>query len=309
MADKRIDAIDEAALHWFVRRRAGNFSAAERHQFDDWMASDPAHQAAFATLESTWARLDEIATLVPRPVVASRRHTNPLLPLGGALLAAAAFAVFFLLPREDVQRTVEAAPGQHRQITFADGTYLALDADSVARVNDTLPPRIELLKGSIYLDVSTASSGQLQVHVGKTRIRDIGTRFSVSFRSDLGQVSVADGQVELQDDKHTVTLFPGHGANFGPQGIASEYTVASDDIAPWRNGQWRFAATPLTELVDELARQQRIRLDIPDTTIAALTVSGNFPISQPDRVLWAITQVHGLKLDRITERHYRLHKD
>jgi ferric-dicitrate binding protein FerR (iron transport regulator) len=50
----------------------------------------------------------------------------------------------------------------------------------------------------------------------------------------------------------------------------------------------------------------RIRLDIPDPKVAALTVSGGVPISEPDRVLWAVAQVHGLKLDRLDERHYRL---
>lgn len=311
--------IDDEALRWFVRSRAGDFSPAERQRRDAWLAADPAHQAAYDALATTWNQFDDIAALlpeqvraIPRPAplrlaVAPRRLPR-LLPFGGALVAAAALAFIFLMPREEVLHTVETQPGQHRQLAFADGTRLSLDADSVARVSDNLPPRIELLRGQLYLDVNHASSGRLEVRAGTTRIRDIGTRFTVSLRNGQGRVAVAEGQVEVKDAQRLLMLFAGRGADFGPQGIVGERAIADADIAPWRNGQWRFAATPLTELADELARQQRIRLDIPDPKVAALTVSGSFPISEPDRVLWAVAQVHGLKLDKLDERHYRLRK-
>lgn len=314
--DEKIAAIDDEALRWFVRSRADDFAAEERRRLDAWLAEAPAHRAAFAALDDTWTRLDGIAPLLPervrplsRPVPRRPAFGLPrLLPLGGAMIAAAVLAFVFLMPHEEVLRAIESPPGQHRQLTLADGTRLALDADSVARVGDALPPRIELVKGSIYLDVGRESSGRLEVRAGTTRIRDIGTRFAVSLRAGNGKVAVAEGQVEIQDGQHLLLLVAGRGADFGPQGITAEHAVAEADIAPWRNGQWRFAATPLAELAGELARQQQIRLDIPDAKVAALTVSGSFPISEPDRVLWAVAQVHGLKLDRLDERHYRLRK-
>lgn len=308
--------IDEEALGWFVRSRAGDFSADERQRRDAWLAADPAHRSAFGALGSVWEQLDDIAAILPARVRAIPRSAPRrsafrwlrLLPLGGALATATILAFVFLLPGDEILRSIEAPLGQHRQLTFADGTHLSLDADSVVRVSDSLPPRIELVKGKLYLDVAHPSSGQLEVRAGTTRIRDIGTRFAISLRDGLGQVSVAEGQVEIKDEQRLLVLFAGRGADFGPQGIVGERAIADADIAPWRNGQWRFVATPLSELIDELARQHRIRLDIPDPRVAALTVSGSFPISEPDRVLWAVAQVHNLKLDRIDERHYRLRK-
>jgi len=311
--------IDDEALRWFVRSRAGDFSAEERSHRDAWLAADSAHQAAYDALGATWDQLDDIAALLPeqvraiprpaplRPAVA-RWRLPCLLPFGGALVAAVALAFVFLMPREEVLRTIESQPGLHRQLALADGTRLLLDADSIARVSDSLPPRIELLKGQIYLDVAHPSSGQIEVRAGTARIRDIGTRFAVSLRNGQGHVAVAEGQVEIDDGQHLLMLFAGRGADFGPQGVIGERAIADADIAPWRNGQWRFTATPLAAVADELARQQRIRLDLPDPKVAALTVSGSFPISEPDRVLWAVAQVHNLKLDKLGERHYRLRK-
>lgn len=315
MREKNKTAEGEA-LQWFVRCQASDFSATERQRLDAWLDDDPAHRSAFDALAGVWAKLDDIAPLLPAQVrriprsvpCRSGSRWQHLLSWGGGLAMVALVAFVFLLPMEESLRTIESLPGQHLQLTLADGTHLSLDANSAARVSGALPPRIELLKGKLYLEVAPASSGQLEVRAGATRIRDIGTRFAVNLRDGQGQVAVAEGQVEIKDEQRLLMLFAGRGADFGPQGIIGERAISDPDIAPWRNGRWRFSATPLTELVDELAHQQGIRLDIPDSKVAALTVSGSFPISEPDRVLWAVAQVHGLKLERIAERHYRLRK-
>ena len=72
--------------------------------------------------------------------------------------------------------------------------------------------------------------------------------------------------------------------------------MLADAVAPWREQRWRFEATPLSVLAAEMVRQQRIRVDIADPAVAALTVSGSFGFDEPERVLWAAAQVHGLKL-------------
>ncbi|WP_306607811.1 FecR domain-containing protein [Azonexus sp.] len=315
MRDKYKTAEDEA-LQWFIRSQASDFSATEREHLDAWLADDTAHRDAFDALGGVWARLDELGPLLPEqarriPRASPRLSQYPwqrLRSWSGALAMATVVAFVFLLPQEESLRTIESLPGQHRQVTLADGTHLALDADSTVRVSDALPPRIELLKGKLYLEVAPASSGQLEVRAGAARIRDIGTRFAVNLRDGRGQVAVAEGQVEIKDDQRLLMLLAGRGADFGPQGLTGERAIPDPDIAPWRDGRWRFSATPLLELGNELAHQHRIRLDIPDPRIAALTVSGSFPISEPDRVLWAVAQVHALKLERIAERHYRLRK-
>jgi len=59
-------------------------------------------------------------------------------------------------------------------------------------------------------------------------------------------------------------------------------------------------------LAAEMARQQSIRVDIADPAVAALTVSGSFGFHEPERVLWAAAQVHGLRLQRLGEHHFSL---
>ena len=72
-------------------------------------------------------------------------------------------------------------------ITATPDIDISLDADSSVTVSNTEPPRIELLRGNAYFDVRNDGAGKLQVKVGTTYIRDIGTRFSVSKSADRGQ--------------------------------------------------------------------------------------------------------------------------
>ncbi len=303
----------DEALRWFVRTRASDFSDAESQELNRWLSADPANRQAFADLRSTWRELDGIKAHLPhRKVCAKSAAIRPrrpawLLPLGSAL-ASAALLVAVLVPHEDVILSFDAPPGEHREITLADGSQLALDADSKVTVTESIPPRIILLQGSAYIDVNDKSSGQLEVRVGATRIRDIGTHFSVSRRADRGSVAVAEGQVEVMLDQRLVMVTAGHGVDFDANGIVAESVIAANDVAPWRLGLWHFNATPLAEVAGELARQQRIQLDFPDAKVAALTVSGSFPIREPDKVLWAVAQVHALKLKRLGDRHYELRR-
>jgi ferric-dicitrate binding protein FerR (iron transport regulator) len=281
-----------------------------------WLAADPAHRVEYERLRDTWGKLDGLAphlnALRQPATLAAQRPARPVLPrrswmfpaLAGALTAMIVAAWFF--PRPVQTQRYETTPGQHLTVAVAEGIEAVLDADSALSVARSDPPRVELLRGNAYFSVNRQGSGGLEVVAGQTRIRDIGTRFAVAVREQGGHVAVAEGVVEIQAGDTHRTAAAGLRVDFDGAGITGEKYLAAEDVAPWRNGQWRFAATPLAEIASEMARQQRIRLDIADPEVAALTVSGNFDIQEPDRVLWAIAQVHALKTHRVGERHYQL---
>lgn len=307
----------QQALHWFVRSRAPDFSGAERQRMEAWLDADAAHRAEYERLRDTWGKLDGLAphleALRPAapPSLADMRSIRPALPRRGWIFPALACAMAvmvmaaWLFPRQVETLHYQTTPGQHLTVAVAEGIEAVLDADSAISVARSEPPRIELLRGDVYFAVDRAGGG-LEVMAGQTRIRDIGTRFAVAVREHGGHVAVAEGMVEIQAGGTHRTAAAGLRVDFDGTGITGEKHLAAEDVAPWRDGQWRFAATPLAEIAAEMARQQGIRLDIPDPRVAALTVSGNFDIKEPGRVLWAIAQVHGLKTQRVGERHFQL---
>lgn len=306
----------QQALHWFVRARAPDFSDAERQRMEAWLAADSAHRAEYERLCDTWGKLDGLAahldalrqpaTLAAlRPALPATPRRNWMFPALACAMAVMVMAAW-LFPRQVEILHYQTMPGQHLSVAVAEGIEAVLDADSALSVARSDPPRVELLRGNAYFAVNRQGSGGLEVMAGQTRIRDIGTRFAVAVREHGGHVAVAEGVVEIQSGGTHRTAAAGLRVDFDGTGITGEKYLAAEDVAPWRNGQWRFAATPLAEIAMEMARQQRVRLDIPDPEVAALTVSGNFDIQEPDRVLWAIAQVHGLKTYRVGERHFQL---
>jgi len=130
-------------------------------------------------------------------------------------------------------RLHETGPGQHLTIKATPDISISLDADSAITVVNSQPPRIELLRGNAYFDVTSKDADKLEVKVGEARIKDIGTRFSVKMQPDGGSVAVADGQVEIHVATGTYLVSARERADFDGTRITGHRLIAEADIAPW----------------------------------------------------------------------------
>lgn len=310
MSPSSAESVADEALRRFVRARADDFAAEERTELENWLAADAVHRREYQRLHDTWDALDGLAGHLPQTgdakAAVAARFVRPARWLwAGGLAAACAAVLAFVLPGAAVQH-YETRPGEHATVTLAGGIAVALDADSAMDVVTSRPIRVELRRGNIHVDVPAGTGTGLEVAVGTVRIRDIGTRFAVAATGAGGRVAVAEGLVEIRAGADTLVLGSGRRAEFVAEGILSDRLLATSDIAPWLRGQWHFEATPLAELAKEAAREQRIRVDIDDPGVAALKISGRFDMQEPERMLWAVSQVHGLKLRRLGERHFSL---
>ena len=297
--------VEAEALRRYVRARAADCSAAERRGLDEWLAADSRHRDAYERLELTWRALDALAD----HACLRRRRYLPVFSFGwraglaaGLACALATLLVVFGGLRWGSQH-YETVAGEHRRLVLADGSEVVLNANSAIDVVPGETQRIDLLRGDIYIAVSPAATGRLEVRAAGARIRDIGTRFAAALTARGGSVAVEAGEVEVEAGSARARLGVGRGADFAADHIEARPVAA---VAPWRDGHWRFQATPLTELATELARQQSILLDLPDAAVGNLTISGSFDIAAPESVLWAVSQVHGLRLTQLSERHYAL---
>jgi transmembrane sensor len=311
----RPSAVEDEALRRYVRARAPDFGAAERRDLDAWLAADARHREEYARLDETWRQLDGLAEHMHglRPATARVKHSSRSPPhwlVGGLVSAGLAFALFLAIqPEPAAPRHFATTVAQHRVVKLPEGIEVTLNADTEIDVLDGKAPRIDLTRGDIYVDVATGGSQRLEVRAGGASIRDIGTRFSVAVADQGGSVVVEQGQVELRAGPAYLMVHAGRGVDFDAAGGVRERQVPENAVAPWRGHRWQFKATSLAILVREMARQQRIQVDIPEPAVAALTVSGSFGFEEPERVLWAAAQVHGLALRRLGERHFQLGHD
>ncbi len=131
-------------------------------------------------------------------------------------------------------RLHETGPGQRLAVKATPDISINLDADSTVTVANSQPPRIELLRGNAYFDVTSKDADKLEVRIGAVRIKDIGTRFSVRMRPDGGSVAVADGQVEIHVATGTYLVSARERADFDSTRVTRHRIIAEADVAPWR---------------------------------------------------------------------------
>lgn len=134
-------------------------------------------------------------------------------------------------------RIHETAPAERLMVMVTPDIDISLDGDSMVTITNTLPPRIELLRGSAYFDVRGNEPDKLQIKVGTAYIRDIGTRFSVSVQANGGTVAVENGQIEIQVGSGKYLIGAYERADFNSSSVTGQRVIAGADIAPWRRGQ------------------------------------------------------------------------
>lgn len=297
----------ESALHWFVRSQAENFSPEEKHSLETWLKASSEHRRCLQELEQTWKTLDLLQER--RHEMPFARQQSPVRPRWvwvSTLLASGCTALYFLwlLPAEEPH--YETPPQERKTVTLPGGITVAMNADSAFAVRQRQPLQIELKRGDIYLEVPPDSSGQVEVQMGNIHIQDLGTRFTVQTSAAGGNIAVAEGAVEVTGAGRERRLTAGHSLHFSDGKFLEEQAIRQADVAPWRHGEWLLQKMPVSDMAREITRQTGIRVDLPDSSVSTLTVSGRFSMAQADQMLWAVAQVHGLRLKRFDAHHYAL---
>lgn len=204
-----------------------------------------------------------------------------------------------------------AERAQRKTITLPDGTLLALDADTQARVTLYRDRReVRLVEGQILFAVAADSSKPFHVLAGPARVSVVGTRFSVRYRSEgmdagLVKIAVEKGHVRVsglpvgasEPAATPVDLLAGQGLSVAADGaLGAVAAVAPSGIALWRKGLVRFENTPLADALRELERYGPTRLVIRNPAVAALPIGGSYPVDHPAEFARMVTQILPVKL-------------
>lgn len=117
---------------------------------------------------------------------------------------------------------------------LAPGIDMALDTRSSVAVKESEPLQVELLKGNVYFDIQKHATNQLEVKVGNTIIRDVGTRFRVQLHKDgTGHIAVTDGHIKIHvpsGNVYQINAF--EQAEFDDKGISKHRLLTERDIEP-----------------------------------------------------------------------------
>jgi transmembrane sensor len=287
---------DEQAIRWLVLLRSGTAAGFDRENFENWSRQSEENRLAFAQAEALWHQLDCL-----QPVYEQRHRRRCAAPIwkrtAWAGLAAFALAAVFVgvlhggeIPRltSEVMATAKA---ERKDVVLKDGTVIHMNADTAVVAETALwTRRYRLERGEAVFDVVHNSHRPFEVIVAKAVIHDLGTRFDVRHGKDGSRLSVFEGSVDLtaSDGVHRRVVAAGQEVHFDGSGISPSSPTDERLLTAWRNGRFRFADSPLEDVVEQLNRYRSNRIVIRDTAIADLRVSGSFDIGNVDGVLHAL---------------------
>ncbi len=308
-------AVLRRAADWQARLKAPDCSAADRDAFERWCAADPVHIEIWlevAALDEAAASLGETPAIAAaiRParrgaVHARDRHRwrSGVSIAAAAMLMLAVGLIGWLHPFGGVDTAEFAtAVGEQRALTLADGTQVRLDTDTALGFRvDGAQRVLEVRRGRVDLVVA-ADERPFEVHAGRGRLRDIGTRFQVERRDPQVTVAVLEGAVgvRLTDDTAAETaLAPGQRVGYGERGpLAQVESFDLEQAQAWTRGELIFSNRRLDEVLTEINRYTATPLRLADPAIGAVRISGVFRPADTDALLAALDAGWSLRARR-----------
>lgn len=304
-APNNLEALEEAA-EWLVRWSEGELDASERAAWEHWKGSSPQREQAWARAQLLQSRMGGLPpalalAVLDRPHSPQRRAAMLKLAVLMALLPAG-WGGWELSRRQQWSADYRSAVGERRELTLADGTRVTLNTDSAIDVlYDANQRLVRLRAGEIMVqtapDVSSLARPFL-VSTAQGRMQALGTRFSVRELNARTHLAVLEGAVKvvLADNRQAQPLVINAGQRtefsaqtFGDVGPAERYAGA------WTQGMLMADKLRLADFAAELSRYRRgvVRCD---PAIAALPVSGAYPVSDTQRSLNMLAQTYGIKV-------------
>ena len=272
MANHRL--IEERAAAWLVKRNSGDWTANDEADLGNWLAQKTSHRVAFLRLEVQQSLAFDAASPDRKP---RARAWYPA--VAAVLVVAIGVGVAFWLMRPPVQADVYATQvGGLETVTLRDGSGVTLN--TATRIQFELRAherRIELRSGEAYFTVSKDPQRPFVVEVGDKRVVALGTQFAVRREGTEVRVVVTEGSVNLQGDRSERLEFGSVARTRGPDIlIRKEREDDLQALVGWRDGRLTFRDTTLAEAVAELNRYNVRQIEIGDSQVGALRVSGTF---------------------------------
>jgi transmembrane sensor len=294
MSRKTAREIDAEAADWTACADRGPLSAEQEQAFQVWAAQDARCLGAFGRMRALALSTERARALGPdfNPAdFAPSRSRRDVLRVGSAIAATAlvgAIGGWQLLSRQGRFRT---GKGEVKVVALQDGSVVTLNTASEIRVrfSDRLRS-VELVRGEALFDVAKNRARPFVVAAGDTRVRVVGTSFSVRHIDTAPvQVLVREGIVEVfkptQVETQPVRIF----ANTRAVAPTDNADIAARPIPAaelhremaWQVGQLAFEGQTLAEAAAEFSRYSDTRIIIEDPELAHEEIAGLFRANDP----------------------------
>lgn len=314
------EVVEQAAC-WMATFQSGEATADDESACARWRAAHPAHELAWQRMQGLEVQLrgglrQLSPTVARRTLQDARQRTRrgalrSLAGLGAvAITGGGAWMLADPLPFAQLTADHATRTGERRSIVLPDGTRVTLNTATAIDVHFSAALRQILLRAG-EIEIITGQDPQrrpIEVATRLGRIMPLGTRFTVrDVDADAGQahdnavlVSVTEGAVSIAPRLGTTAprLPAGQQTRFTSTAVEPPQAIDAASAA-WLDDMIVADRTPLPRFIAELGRYRRGVLRC-DPALAALTVSGAFPLQDNDAVLVLLQEALPVRVRSLT---------
>ncbi|MCB5190987.1 FecR domain-containing protein [Methylobacillus arboreus] len=193
--------------------------------------------------------------------------------------------------------TLTTVVGEQRQHRLIDGSTVALNTNTVLKVEQRLRSRQLVLKqGEAAFTVSHGWRPFI-VTADDTTVMDIGTAFSVRLKAQDVRVAVSQGAVNVAVGQQQQTLAAGQAitSSQGRLGVLQDIDV--DQETAWQQGKWMFDGTPLINVAEEIQRYRGQSVQVSEQA-SSIRVSGIYDIQGVEAFIDDLPQIIPVQVER-----------
>lgn len=292
------------AAAWLVRLGSAQASAADVGACDRWRASHAEHERAWQRAQSLHRAFGVLPPAVGLATLARPRSTGRRAALKAAvclaLVPGATWGVWRAGGGQAWLAEWRTGAGERRDIALADGSRLHLNTATAVDADITTATReLHLIQGEIHVQAVAALQGALRV---RTPMGDVVARqaaFTVRLQANRCEVDCVRG---------TLTVLPAQGATrelaptqqvWFDRHAAHLSLDAQAQTPDWLRGMLHARDMRLDDFAAELARYRSGIVRV-DPAVAALRVSGAFPLDRIQGVLDALPTLLPVQVRSVT---------
>jgi transmembrane sensor len=274
--------VKEAAI-WLARLRADDRSLEDERAFRAWLMADARHAAAFEAVNGVWDSVGALSRDMRSGEVPLESGFSRRALLGGGLGLAVAAGGTFAFVQSAAAEVYQTDVGEQKHVTLKDGTGVFLDTDTKLVVDFSDKNRkVDLRYGRANFRVAPDAQRSFAVEAAQKLV--IGPRSTFDVRRDGDEISVLLIHGSATVKNTAADIDAGRSLKDGERlSFASGQSPKLDKpnllpLLAWHTGQAIFENSVLTDVVLEMNRYSTIKLEVDDTRIARMKVSGVYRV-------------------------------
>lgn len=316
----------EQARDWLVFLASGEAAEDDRRRFDTWLSLSPLHRCAYRRALAVWNGASQLnadgllpagdtATLPPwressrkSKTAETQRWRKRHTAIVAWSLAACLMVAFFLSrsiwlpPQAPPATTYQTDIGQTRELSLEDGSTITLASGSRVAVSFSEQKRnVELQKGEAFFDIAADPARVFQVRAAHMNVEVLGTRFNINTHKRTVLLTVSEGLVNVTDvrqqqkreDRQPIQVVAGSQLNM-PQDrtrpLRIEH-VKAETAGAWRRGLLVYDHAALSNVLEDLARNFGLTLEVIDPDLNNIPVTAAFQMDAGKGIVAILSEV------------------